>query len=249
MRNCFDPRIQLIVIVVAMTLSLMFLEVPVYSIISVYLLIQLLLIPAVARQLLRLAWLLPGVAAFTLLLHLLFGSPDGVELTKLLGVSITRGQLETGLLYCWRVLLLFTTAAWLLVVLERDRLADVIDWALQPLSRTGLAIGGVTMSLRIALRTIPYLQSEHARITLAQRARGARFGGAPIARISRQAQIMVPLLAATLRRGDRLGDALQVRHWRADVTPTKLHQFKLGWHDILQLVLTVVLVVAIFGLK
>lgn len=244
MKSKFDPRIQLVAIMVAMTLAILYRDWRVYLLLTGYLLIQMTLVRAIAAQLRKVAWVMLGVAAFTMLLHLLFGAGNGHQLFALSFIKITSGKLSDGLLYSWRVVILFGVAAWLLAVIERDRLADVLDWILQPLTNVGIRMGGLTMSLRIALRTIPYLQSEHRRIMMAQQARGAIFGGSLFKRVSRQSQIMVPLLASTLRRGDRLGDALQVRHWRNDVTPTRIHQFETGRLDLLQLMLAAFLILA-----
>jgi energy-coupling factor transport system permease protein len=240
----FDPRIQIIAIIATMTLTIISLDWSLYVILSAYLLIQLTLVRAILAQLRRIVWLMAGTVVFTTLLHLLFGSAHGKEVITIQGIAITEGKLVDGALYSWRVVLLFSVAAWLLAIIERDRLADVVEWLLRPIAALGCSIGGFAMSLRIALRTIPYLQSEHRRIMMAQQARGANFGGSLPTRVRRQSQIIVPLLAATLRRGDRLGDALQARFWRNDITPVNVRSFGISSIDILQVFLTLTLIAA-----
>lgn len=244
MNRSLDPRVQLVAIIVAMTLTIVFRDWPPYLVLTGYLLLQLVLVHPLTAQVRRISWLILGVAIFTMMLHLLFGSPHGDVILNIAGIVITEGKMVDGVLYSWRVVILFIIAAWLMAVIDRDRLADVFLWALKPLGALGVPIGGVTMSLRIALRTIPYLQNEHSRIKTAQQARGAFFGGSILKRIRRHSHIMVPLLAATLRRGDRLGDALQVRHWRSNINPTSLQRFETGWIDVAQLILVALLITA-----
>jgi energy-coupling factor transport system permease protein len=85
--------------------------------------------------------------------------------------------------------------------------------------------------LTLALRFLPTVLEEADRILLAQRARGARFEGGPVARGRRLLPLAVPLFAGCLHRADRLALAMDARGYSAARKRTQLEPLAFGLAD------------------
>jgi energy-coupling factor transport system permease protein len=122
-------------------------------------------------------------------------------------------------------LLTFTT--------EPIKLADGLARLFGFLERVRIPVRDLALVLTLALRFLPTVMEEAARIVTAQRARGARFGGGLIARARALLPLAVPLLAGCLRRADALALAMDARGYRSGAPRTRLDPLALraadGW--------------------
>ncbi len=181
--------------------------------------------------------------AMTLIMHLLFSqSADSIKVT--VGpLSLNQGALITGLLYCWRIVLFFVIALCFVRWVGQEELAELIWRALAPLGRLGLPAQGIGMAVTIAIRFIPQILSEHQRIEMAQRARGAQIGKSSLRNVSRFIPVLIPTMASAFRRIDTTANALTVRAWGVYPTRTFHRQRNIGTGDVAMLLAIVVLVV------
>ena len=91
-----------------------------------------------------------------------------------------------------------------------DGLAGLFAWA----ERLRVPVRDLALVLTLALRVLPTVQEEAERIVTAQRARGARFAGGPLARGRALLPLAVPLFVGCLRRADALALAMDARGFR-----------------------------------
>lgn len=92
-----------------------------------------------------------------------------------------------------------------------DLSAAVVRLA-RPLGRLGVPVADIGLVLSLALRFIPIVSEELARIQLAQRARGVRFDeGGALRRVRAWASVLTPLTVSLFRRADRLGESMSAR--------------------------------------
>lgn len=153
------------------------------------------------------------MCAVTLVLHLLFTRTDG-GMTSLVGpFTIHHGAITIGLMYCWRIVLMFLLGSAFVKWIRQEEFAELVWRILLPLRWLKIPVHDIAMSMTIALRFIPLLLAEYRRIELVQKCRGVRIGGNWISRIRRAAPIIVPAFASALRKIDTTADALVVRGW------------------------------------
>lgn len=92
------------------------------------------------------------------------------------------------------------------------QIADACVRFLHPLAPLGVPVASVGSVLSLALRFLPLVHEELARIRLAQRARGACFDEGPLgARIRVWASVFIPLIVGLFHRADCLAEAMAAR--------------------------------------
>jgi biotin transport system permease protein len=101
-----------------------------------------------------------------------------------------------------RMTIVIVLAALVTVTTRTSDILDAVEGGLRPFRRFGLDAARVSLTLSIALRTVPLLARTASGIRDAQRARGRRFS---------ITAFVVPLLVAALRQADDLADALAAR--------------------------------------
>jgi energy-coupling factor transport system permease protein len=97
----------------------------------------------------------------------------------------------------------------------------------------------------IAIRFIPELYLHYHRIKLAQTARGATFGGSVLQRVRRVVPLLIPVVAASLRRSGSVADCLELRAWGAAQRRSFYQPFSFGITDVLLIVAILLLIVAV----
>jgi energy-coupling factor transport system permease protein len=119
-----------------------------------------------------------------------------------------------GLLMVTRILGMVLFAVILTSTTEPIRLADGLGRLFGWLERLRVPVRDLALVLTLALRFLPTVQEEAERIVTAQRARGARFAGGPLARGRALLPLAVPLFVGCLRRADTLALAMDARGFR-----------------------------------
>ena len=102
------------------------------------------------------------------------------------------------------------------------------------------------MMITIALRFIPILSEETAKIMAAQKSRGADFSsGSLIKRAKALIPVLVPLFVSSFRRADELATAMECRCYHGGEGRTKLNVPHCRIRDYIALVLVAALGVGI----
>jgi len=136
-----------------------------------------------------------------------------------------------------RLILLVVTT--LLITLTTSPIAftDGIEFLLRPLRFIGVPGHEIAMMMTIALRFVPTLMEEGAKIRNAQMARGADFETGNIFRRARSlVPLLVPLFISAFRRADELAVAMEARCYRGGIDRTKMRQLQTGPLDYFSLV-------------
>lgn len=134
-----------------------------------------------ARQLVRLSWLILAVAAG----QLLFALPVPLVVANTARMTI-----------------ILVLASLITATTRTSEVLATLEAGLRPLRRLGVSPSRVALTLSLALRTVPVLARTAGEIRDAQRARAGRYS---------IAAFVVPLLVAALRQADGLADALAAR--------------------------------------
>lgn len=100
-----------------------------------------------------------------------------------------------------RVVAVVTLASLLTLTTRMGDLLDVLNRMLRPLGRLGVNAQAVSMAISLCIAMVPVIVAHATGLREAQRARNVRLG----------MRIIVPLLVATLRHADDVGDAMAAR--------------------------------------
>lgn len=151
------------------------------------------------------------ILAFTLLANALALDGHGdIALSGPVGID-TAGALR-GALAVFRIVVLLGLALAVSSSTTPPELADACVALLRPLGRFGVPVADIGLLLSLALRFIPLVSEELARVRLAQRSRGVDFeSGGIVRRVRAWASVLTPLVVSLFRRADRLGESMAAR--------------------------------------
>lgn len=186
------------------------------------------------RNLRSFLWLL----AVTALLHAFMTPGRLLWRIPWLELIVTHEGLQAAFLFTARLATVVTAATLLTLTTSPLELTDGIERLLRPLRRFRVPAHELAMVVSIALRFIPVLAEEAERLQKAQMARGAEFGGGPIARARKLIPLLVPLFLSSFARADRLAIAMEARGYRGGEGRTQLRQLRLSRLDAAAGVLT-----------
>ena len=184
------------------------------------------------------------IIIFMALFVYLFFTKGGVVLWRLGPVTIESAGLYQGVFVITRLFVLIIFS--LLVTLTTTPLAlsAGMGYFLKPLDRLGLPTEEITLIMSVALRFIPTLMEESARLMRAQISRGADFvTGSLFKRAKNLAPLIVPLFVGAFRRADDLALAMEARGYRIGAKRSRLHEDKIGLADLLSLAFAAALLV------
>lgn len=177
-----------------------------------------------------------GVAFLLLLtafLNLFFYS-KGEILFQWKFIKITDDGVYFTVFLAVRLILLVSGSSILTLTTTPVSLTDGLESLLYPLKWIRFPVHELALIMSIALRFIPILSDETARIMNAQKARGADFEtGGLIKRVKAVIPVLVPLLIGSIRRADELGEAMDARCYAGSKNRTKYKKLKFGGRDIL----------------
>jgi len=162
---------------------------------------------------LRLLTLAAGIAGVTLVLNAV--TEPGPALYRWGPIAVTRAGLVAGGERAGRLVGL-VAVGWLAArALGLERLADLAARATWPLERRTPRLAGLGLAVGLAVRFLPEIQHEIARLRLAAAARpapaasGRQSGGR--GRIAGLEPLFLPLLAGTVRRAEEVARTLDAR--------------------------------------
>ena len=192
------------------------------------------------------------IICFTAVLNLFY--TPGEELVRFWIFKITKEGILTAFFMVIRLAMLILGTFLLTYTTSPIALTDGLESLLNPLKKIKVPVHELAMMRSIALRFIPTLIEETAKIMSAQTARGADFeSGSLIDRAKALVPILVPLFISAFRRADELAVAMECRCYHGGEGRTKLHVLHYQTRDYLVLaayaaVLALVIVLARLGL-
>ena len=212
-------------------------------------------VAAVAASKIPLKSLLRSVKAvlflliFTAVLNLFFRK-DGEVVFEWAFITITKEGIYSTLFLGARLFLLVMASSLLTLTTTPVSLTDGIESLLAPLKWVKFPVHELALVMSIALRFIPILTDETARIMNAQKARGADFEtGSIVKRVKAVIPVLIPLLVSAFRRAEELGDAMDARCYSGSKVRTKYKKLTYGWRDLLALVFLAALLTGVVALK
>ena len=186
---------------------------------------------------------------FTAILNFFFREGDTI-LWQWKFIKITWEALYSTLFLAVRLFLLVLGSAVLTLTTTPVSLTDGLESLLYPCKLIFLPVHELALIMSIALRFIPILTDETARIMNAQKARGADFeSGSVMQRVKAVVPILIPLLISAFRRADELGDAMDARCYSGSKVRTKYKKLTFTWRDVIALVLGAALLTGVIFLK
>lgn len=186
---------------------------------------------------------------FTAVLNLLFHSGETVLFSWWV-ITITKEAVYFTIFLAARLFLLVLGSAILTLTTTPVALTDGIESLLKPLKYIRFPVHELALIMSIALRFIPILTDETARIMNAQKARGADFeAGGLFKRIKAIVPILIPLLISAFRRADELGDAMDARCYSGSKVRTKYKKLRYGARDLAAFLLVGALLAGVILLR
>ena len=186
---------------------------------------------------------------FTAVLNLFFRR-DGETVFKWSFIVITKEGIYSTLFLGARLFLLVMSSSLLTLTTTPVSLTDGLESLLTPLKWVKFPVHELALVMSIALRFIPILTDETARIMNAQKARGADFeNGSIIKRVKAVIPVLIPLLVSAFRRAEELGDAMDARCYSGSKTRTKYKKLTFTWRDFVALVFLAAVIVGVVVLK
>lgn len=177
------------------------------------------------------------IVLFTAILNLLL-IKDGEVLAHWEIFTITKKGVDTTIKMVLRLVLLISGASLLSLTTTPVQLADGLESIMSPLKLIKVPVRDIAMIMSIALRFIPTLFDETNKIISAQKARGASFDtGGLFARVKALLPVLIPLILNSFRRADELAFAMDARCYNATDKRTKMKKAKIGFGDIVALLI------------
>ena len=186
---------------------------------------------------------------FTAVLNLFFRK-DGEIIFNWAFIAVTKEGVYSTIFLGARLFLLVLSSSLLTLTTTPVALTDGIESLLSPLKKIKFPVHELALVMSIALRFIPILTDETARIMNAQKARGADFEtGGLVKRVKAVIPVLIPLLVSSFRRADELGDAMDARCYSGSAVRTKYKKQTFTWRDFAVAVAIVLFLVGVVLLK
>lgn len=140
----------------------------------------------------------------------------------------TREGLELGALVVLRLAGAAAALHGLRAAWPGERAADELADRLRGTERLGVPIRRIRAVIALALRFVPVIRQEAARISAIQRLRAGAVPRGLVARAARVRAVVVPTLVGSLERAGQVALALEARHYRLR-EPERLPRAGWGW--------------------
>lgn len=137
------------------------------------------------------------------------------------------GDSVRGLVTGGRVVALVLGASAFTAVSDGEALVDALRWLRVPFD--------VTFALVTGARLVPLATADLADLADTARLRGIDVDGPPLRRLAAWTRLLVPLLVVTVRRGLRLGEAMELRAFAPGRPRTVRHRLRWRARDSLAL--------------
>jgi energy-coupling factor transport system permease protein len=195
------------------------------------------------RRLAAMALPLGSLAALTIVLNAALVKGDPIASVG--PVKLTRLGLGIGLVYAAKLALAVLATNLFLFTTSPLDLADALAearWLPAP-ARAGWR--RLALFLSLAVRFLPTVREEIARIRDGQRARGVTLRGGPMTRLRDLVALVVPVVLWVVVRARQAGDALDARGFDASRRRSSLSERRFAARDALLLAVPAALLVAV----
>ncbi|MBS3789947.1 MAG: energy-coupling factor transporter transmembrane protein EcfT [Candidatus Thermoplasmatota archaeon] len=223
--NEFDPRSKLFFTLIFVVLSLL-IPIPIYLLF----LLAIILITAFAGRTLRelLAYMSPLKLLIPLLfiLNLFFYAQGNVIWSfdlRIFILSVTYGGLETSIMILLRFFVIASAASLFAVTTGPEEFELTLVWLKIPWK--------LAFIFSLTLRLVPDIKRRYKKIEEAQLARGLNIGRSPIKKIKARVPMVIPFLAAIIRYGYELTEALEARNFNDIEGRNSILRLEHGFHD------------------
>lgn len=170
-------------------------------------------------------------------LHLLFTEGTPIPPFPPWRVTITYQGLSAGAFVIWQFSLLILSASILTMSTSPGELIGGMERVLRPFKRLGVPSHDLAMMISMALRFVPTILEELARIRDAQASRGACLKTGPVLqRMKATASLLIPLIRSIVRRADALAVAMESRGYSRGPR-TYMRELRMSGKDYLALLL------------
>ena len=244
-----DPRLKivfLIVYIAAIFLSTTFASLGICALIF-FLTVLLSKVPF--KSLLRSMKAILFLLMFTVVLNLFFNQGEKV-LFEWQFIKTTQEGLYNAGFVALRLFLLVLGSSMLTLTTTPVSLTDGVESLLKPLTFVRFPVHEFALIMSLALRFIPILTDETARIMNAQKARGTDFEtGSLLQRAKAIVPILIPLLISAFRRAEELSDAMDSRCYSGSKVRTKYKKLAFSWRDFLALCVGAALLATVIFLR
>ena len=198
------------------------------------------------------------IILFTAILNIFF--TKGTEETRILGLEIIpgfwymdvfeEGIINAAILAVRIITLLIGTSLFFSYTTTPIELTDGIETGLAPLKKIKIPVHEFAMMMTIALRFIPTLIDETAKIMNAQKARGASFSsGGLVKRAKALIPIIIPLFVSAFRRADELATAMECRCYHGGSGRTRMKVLKMKARDYIMMLVSVMMIAGVILLN
>ena len=162
---------------------------------------------------------------FTTVLNLF--TTKGEVLIHIWKLSITKEGIFLAVHIFVRLMYLIIASSLLTLTTTPTRLTDAMEKVMRPLNKINVPVHEVAMMMSIALRFIPILVDETAKIMKAQSARCMDFEhGNVIKRLKNLVPLLIPLFISAIRRANDLALAMEARCYQGGEGRTKMRELK-----------------------
>lgn len=160
----------------------------------------------------------------------------GEPLTSWLGIELTRQGALVGAMICWRWILIVCLGMCMSASTRSADISAAVEWGLRPL--LGKSAHKVGLMIGLLMRSITMILAQNKEIADAQRSRAIDNRKNPLYRMKMTA---LPLMRRSFLSADRMAIAIVARCYGEHRTA---HQWKLKRDDLIALIVTFVLCVA-----
>lgn len=187
------------------------------------------------------------LAAITLIFNTLL--TEGQTIFSFWIFRPTYEGLQIGVTGALRLILLVMSASIMTFTTKPLELTDAIERLLKPLSIFKVPTKDIAMTMGIAINFIPIIGEEASKIIEAQKSRGADFDGKGIFNKAKAAlPLIIPLIAAAIRRSEALADAMDSRCYGLGER-TQLKESKLKTNDVIALLSVFIAAAGLWGVS
>lgn len=189
------------------------------------------------------------IVLLSVILNVFFHT-EGKVLFSWWKITVTVGGLLNAGQIILRLMFLVLSTSLITLTSTPTELTDGLEKFMSPLRYIKFPVHDVAIIMSIALRFIPTLMEETDKITMAQKARGARFDtGGPMARAKALLPVLIPLFVSAFRRADELAFALDARCYNATEARTKMKILRFSWRDLTALLILVLFLAVVIVLR
>jgi energy-coupling factor transport system permease protein len=190
---------------------------------------------------LRMSWRGLGVALrktwilllLTFCFHAVLSGSRTVESTKLLDIHLNVDSIFAAVLFTFRIALILTVGVALFQNYPAQRFGREMGRVLSKLPFGRKTLAQVELMVTLALRFVPFLESEFHRLKLALAARGTCTKRTVSAKLMENRRIIFPLITHALHRADSVALALEARGYDPNIVRTSLYSVPIPIKEVL----------------